>query len=779
MLETTRHIVLECPAARLLLDLLLRAVAEATCPDFGALLRLRELAPRELLSSHACLLVTGFADNRGVSDPLITLVRAAQTELYSRRCFNAAVDHTAVRFGVTPSYRALRRRLLCEGLYRRREAAAWEEELSVRYPGWQDPENGPMAKWERTWVASGFLAEGATGELCCGLPETGADVPGALVAVAAVRVASGTSVMVGGRVRLSLSVGAWTEDSATEEMARLVALRGLGPGVGSDALVIYTDGAYTSGRDGHHLQAEAAGWGWVAVTGGDGGVDASAWEVACASGPVELDAEAEAYVGATRLSNNTGEGQALAEALQWLLLSDLEGEAVNAAAVGSEEPGGATAVLVRTDNELVAQWAMGLVAPSEGSSAMAAVLRRLWKAVGARRPLRWSHVKGHSDHRWNDRADALADAGCRDDVQGFSAGQPVGPAVAFDVPVVATVGRYVWRVTRAVVVASDEGSGELVVSSYFVDTTVRLVWVPPGSYLPLPDAPPDRPLDSVVRAAASLAGSQRLVCHSRPQVLVLTDTRSEEELHDEMSDLVERGVGREKEEVRVPGGLSPAQIRSRCAGPLRVLVAEDVVPVAWAEAEDEGGGVGGGWDGDGGGGLEGAHSPSSAVASPVYHAGGDGASTDDEEVPSAVQARPPTPMLARAGAPKPLLFWPARVALSPPQQPLPQPVPPPLPQQPLPQSGPSQPLSPPPGAGMEPPRVRLFAGWAVDGQELWREVWRLPAGVVRPRPWRPGPVHRSAAGLERDQFASGPHGVPRREMGKDEVKDVGDGGNGR
>ena len=66
------------------------------------------------------------------------------------------------------------------------------------------------------------------------------------------------------------------------------------------------------------MGAERAGWGWVAVEGGDGIDDTTATCIARACGPVHLDPTSEGYVGADKLSNNTAEGQGLVEALMWL-----------------------------------------------------------------------------------------------------------------------------------------------------------------------------------------------------------------------------------------------------------------------------------------------------------------------------------------------------------------------------------------------------------------------------------------------------------------------------
>ena len=41
---------------------------------------------------------------------------------------------------------------------------------------------------------------------------------------------------------------------------------------------------------------------------------------------------------------------------------------------------------------------------------------------------------------------------------------------------------------------------------------------------------------------------------------------------------------------------------------------------------------------------------------------------------------------------------------------------------------------------LEPGRARVFGGWAANGSELSREVWRLPPSVCRPVPRRSSEV---------------------------------------
>ena len=42
---------------------------------------------------------------------------------------------------------------------------------------------------------------------------------------------------------------------------------------------------------------------------------------------------------------------------------------------------------------------------------LAAANKQIFKAVSSKRTVFFSHVKGHADHKWNDRADELANRG--------------------------------------------------------------------------------------------------------------------------------------------------------------------------------------------------------------------------------------------------------------------------------------------------------------------------------------------------------------------------------
>ena len=139
---------------------------------------------------------------------------------------------------------------------------------------------------------------------------------------------------------------------------------------------VYTDG--TGGKGGGGI----AGWGWTRVVGGE--------EVDKGCGPVRTDKGAAGYIGADKHSNNTGE----LSAIYW--------------AIKSAESAGVLEMVLRYDSKYAAGMARGLWQPEKNKELIRAVR-------GAVRDTRvtvwWKHVKGHSGHKWNDRADELAEEG--------------------------------------------------------------------------------------------------------------------------------------------------------------------------------------------------------------------------------------------------------------------------------------------------------------------------------------------------------------------------------
>ena len=141
---------------------------------------------------------------------------------------------------------------------------------------------------------------------------------------------------------------------------------------------IYTDGTGGKGEGG------TAGWGWTRV--------ADDQEQGTGQGQVVIDRAAEGYIGAERHSNNTGE----LSAIYW--------------AIREAEERGAREVVVRYDSKYAAGMARGLWQPKRNKE----LIRTVRLAVkDTKMVIWWKHVKGHSGHKWNDRADELAEMGAR------------------------------------------------------------------------------------------------------------------------------------------------------------------------------------------------------------------------------------------------------------------------------------------------------------------------------------------------------------------------------
>lgn len=166
-----------------------------------------------------------------------------------------------------------------------------------------------------------------------------------------------------------------------------------GVGVKEGEIAIFTDGA-CAGNQNVAVTANPAGWGAVVVEGCLGAPPTGGIAVAELYGPVELTSTSPHFLGAEVGSNNTGELSAVCEALRWL----------------NEEEAPGRPACICYDSEYASNQAQGIhkahknVMLSQRSRMLLAEARR-------RRPVRFLHVKGHSGHKWNDAADALANKG--------------------------------------------------------------------------------------------------------------------------------------------------------------------------------------------------------------------------------------------------------------------------------------------------------------------------------------------------------------------------------
>ena len=753
--ETTRHIVLECRQAQLFLDLVWRAALEATCKDYNRLRATRRMSQRTLLRDSACVLVTACHPPTMNSDePLITLVRAVQAELHRARSTNAmAAKEGVVQFNVVAMYGAVRTKLYEEGIHRHRAALALEAELRLRYPGWEPGEDGPVDKWERMWVRQGYLVGDE-----CGLPSDPRSIPGAAYAAADVGVRAVMNTRpcseAGARVQLALKTWVWADLPALKVLAQV---RPCGQGVRlrltveeravhendvnrrgryetiqdentSLPCVIYTDGGYHSG-EGEIMGAERAGWGWVAVEGGDGIDDTTATSIARACGPVHLDPTSEGYVGADKLSNNTAEGQGLVEALMWL-------------AHASSVPRGAL-VLIRPDSKLVVDWATGLTA-AHSNHELVANLRRIYSQVSSVWNVRWAHVKGHSGHVWNDMADALAERGCTGEMLGYTNGKAVelGPTPP---PLVAEKARYVWHVQRTVAIYFQAEKDEIVISSYFENRHIidpsTVEYLPPSQYIPPHESPPpsqEHAVNSILRAwehaeDGPSGRAHRLVYHSRPQDLVFdAGDMGQEDAQGWILHLLEAGLGEEVEDVRVRRSLGTWQGRVACTRYIRDLEADDLLDIT-------------------------------------------GILTPQEQATSASQPASP-PSLPPTVVPPPATSTPLLSPLAPPilsRLPSPMALPPQVHSlQDTPYSAPWTPLAdqaiPQPHTEGGPARATIFAGWGEGGAELTREITVPAPQAIRPTPRRPFDALRTSS-MCPPQVADSEHDEKRGTEEKAEV----------
>ena len=112
--------------------------------------------------------------------------------------------------------------------------------------------------------------------------------------------------------------------------------------------------------------------------------------------PVITDPTADHFAGATHGSNNTGELTAVVESFRWVL--------------GRVEKEDKRSVLVRYDSTYAAMVAQGVWQPGSNCD-LAVSAHKLYLEILETRPVFFSHVKGHSNHKWNDVADELANKG--------------------------------------------------------------------------------------------------------------------------------------------------------------------------------------------------------------------------------------------------------------------------------------------------------------------------------------------------------------------------------
>ncbi len=151
---------------------------------------------------------------------------------------------------------------------------------------------------------------------------------------------------------------------------------------------LYVDGSCIENRD---VDANTiAAWGLVIVVGdnglgkGSGNIIEEKW------GLVPTNPATENYIGAEVGSNNTAELTAMAEALRWLLIEGTDKTAI-----------------INTDSQYAGNLSTGNW-KAKANKKLVKSVQNLWLEVSELRSISWNHVRAHRGHRWNERADHLA-----------------------------------------------------------------------------------------------------------------------------------------------------------------------------------------------------------------------------------------------------------------------------------------------------------------------------------------------------------------------------------
>lgn len=151
---------------------------------------------------------------------------------------------------------------------------------------------------------------------------------------------------------------------------------------------IYVDGSCLGNQN---VDEETpAGWGVVVITGSNDLGRGNGEIFHEFNGRVITDPVESKYIGAEVGSNNTAELTAFAEALRWVL-----------------SEGGDSEIVIKTDSQYAGNQATGNW-KAKANRELVAHVQALWNEVSELRNLSWDHVKAHSGHRWNERADHLA-----------------------------------------------------------------------------------------------------------------------------------------------------------------------------------------------------------------------------------------------------------------------------------------------------------------------------------------------------------------------------------
>ena len=153
-------------------------------------------------------------------------------------------------------------------------------------------------------------------------------------------------------------------------------------------IALYSDG---SCLENNNVTSETpAAWGLAIVTGDNGLGKGSGEIVQELWGFVKCNPADDEFLGAEVGSNNTAEVTGFAMALRWLLIEGSEQDAI-----------------IYTDSQYAGNLATGEWR-AKANKALVTSVQNLWSEVSHMRNLEWRHVRAHRGHRWNERADHLA-----------------------------------------------------------------------------------------------------------------------------------------------------------------------------------------------------------------------------------------------------------------------------------------------------------------------------------------------------------------------------------
>jgi len=161
-------------------------------------------------------------------------------------------------------------------------------------------------------------------------------------------------------------------------------------------LHIYVDGSCIGNKN---VDSDTpAGWGVVVIEGsndlgrGNGNILTEFY------GKVVTEPSDQKYIGADVGSNNTAELTAIAEALRWILKNDIREK-----------------IIIKTDSTYAGNQSSGLW-KAKTNITLVNHVRKLWLEIEKIQSLEWEHVRAHSGHRWNERADHLANRAANNEV---------------------------------------------------------------------------------------------------------------------------------------------------------------------------------------------------------------------------------------------------------------------------------------------------------------------------------------------------------------------------